>query len=153
MLISFLNPAWIYFWLEICLSLGFTIAICVKFMLILLGLQLHFMRNLILIYNGNLCKIYVDFVLVVMAIYVKFMLILLWNLFYLLEIVLNLTLKIWLRGGKLNICVFKLQINQTRGQSNIRQNQPKQSKFKPIITKSIAKSSKKAVHRSKFGPG
>ena len=45
--------------------------------IILLGLQLHFMRNLILIYNGNLCKIYVDFVLVVMAIYVKFMLILL----------------------------------------------------------------------------
>ena len=55
--------------------------------------------------------------------------------------------------GKLNICIFKLQINQTRGQSNIRQNQPKQSKFKPIITKSIAKSSKKAVHRRKFGPG
>ena len=44
---------------------------------ILLGLQLHFMWNLILLYNGNLCKIYVDFVLVVMAIYVKLALILL----------------------------------------------------------------------------
>ena len=31
---------------------------------ILLGLQLHFMWNLILLYNGNLCEIYVDFILV-----------------------------------------------------------------------------------------
>ena len=116
----------------------FIMAIYVKFMLILFWLWWQFMWNLILLYNGNLCKISFDFA-------VKFVLPA-WNC-------LKFDAKNLTTRGKLNICVFKLQINQTRGQSNIRQNQPKQSKFKPIITKSIAKSSKKAVHRRKFRPG
>ena len=45
--------------------------------------------------DSDLREIYVDFAWVAIALYVKLALILLRNLFYLLEIVLNLTPKIW----------------------------------------------------------
>ena len=45
--------------------------------------------------DSDLREIYVDFAWVAIALYVKLALILLRNLFYLFEIVLNLTPKIW----------------------------------------------------------